>query len=84
MIREIADETKNIQGLDHRLTLSLLPERRRNGAGDDCQYELYYRWYNAGGGVQGSEVQWWNDADMRLILFGLDEGDSIFDHFELF
>lgn len=80
----IADHSKQIQGLRHRLILNRLPNLIRNVDKQDCRYELIYRWYNAGGGVQGSECYYYPTKEMKPIIAKIKAGETLFDHFNLF
>lgn len=80
----VADHDKIIQGLRHRLILRRLDELFENVAGEQCRYQLHYLWYNASNGVQGDEYTYWTTKFMRPIIAKLEDGDTLFDHFNLF
>ena len=58
-----------------------------------ANYELIYRWLSADCGhpkdeswacVEGAESTYWTDAEMARAMAAVEEGGSLFDHFNLF
>ena len=58
-----------------------------------ANYELTYRWLSADcvhpkdeswACVEGAESTYWTDSEMARALAAVEEGGSLFDHFDLF